>query len=330
MNRRCTISFVLALVAAVPIGAQAQATGKVYRLGVIVPSDTAAEAADRQNPGRIRVLRALQERGYVEGQNLVYDRRTAEGVMDRIPDIVADLVRLRTDVIVVPHVGIAKIATTVTTTVPIVSLAGDPVMRGLAQSLNRPGGNVTGIMAAGTSTVEQKRLELLRALVPSARRIAFVASRAWWDEWMGKAMHEAATALGIQVVYVEGKSTSFAEAFAVVRREKPDAVFFEASPTAFAFRSAIGEFALTSRIPSACGHQELVESGCLMTYNFVTAETYRALADFFDRIVKGAKAGDLPVHQYSRYEFAVNAKTAQAIGLAIPQSVLARADRVIE
>ena len=241
-----------------------------------------------------------------------------------------DLVRLKTDVIVVGHVLIAQAAVKVTTTVPIFSMAGDPVSRGVAQSLNRPGGNVNGIMAAGIATVEQKRLQLLRELAPKARRVAFVATREWWDDWMAKAMQEAASQLGIQVVYVESKTTGFVDAFAAVRSEKPDAVFFEASPIAMNFRTEIGEFARASRIPSACGQQELVEAGCLMTYNFTNAESVRALADFVDRVVKGARPGDLPYLQYTKYEFAVNIKTANAIGLTIPQSVLLRADRVIE
>jgi len=310
--------------------AHAQGTKKVYRVASILTSATAAEIADRSTPQFRAYVQALGDRGYVDGRNLILDRRTAEGAIERIPEIVAELVRLKTDVIVVQHIGVAQVVAKVTSTVPIISAAGDPVMRGLAKSLNKPGGNVTGIFAAGGITVEQKRLELLRTLVPGVRRVAFVATRAWWDEWMGKAMQAAASTLGIQVVYIESKNSGFDEAFANVRREKPDAVFFEASPTAFALRAAIGEFAVRSRIPSACGHQELVESGCLMTYNFLQTETTRVIVDFVDRILKGTKAGDLPFYQYNKYEFAINAKTAKAIGLSIPQSALLRADRVIE
>lgn len=328
MKRIILLAALFALCATLPPGAPAQPADRVVRIAYISSAASPAQVADPAT--RRPFLQALAARGYVEGRNLIFDFRSAEGVMERVPDIVADLVRLKSDLVVVGHVGIAQLAVKVTTTVPIFSLAGDPVMRGLAQILNRPGGNVNGIMAAGTATVEQKRLQLLRELVPNARRVAFVASRAWWDEWMAKAMREAAAPLGIQVVHVEGKATGFTEAFAAVRREKPDAVFFEASPAAMNFRAAIGEFARESRIPSACGHQELVEAGCLMTYNFTSAETLRALANFVDRIAKGAKAGELPYHQYTKYEFAVNVHTAKAIGLAIPQAVLLRVDRVIE
>ena len=330
MNRRDAVLALLALGAGTPVGLRAQSAERIYRVAGISLSTPVSEIANPANPGRRAILQALRERGYVQGRNLIYDPRTAEGVMDRIPDIVADLVRLNTDVIIVGHIGLAQIAAKVTTTIPIFSLAGDPLVRGIVQNLGRPGGNINGIFAAGTNTVEQKRLELLRELVPNIKRVAFVANREWWDGIWGKSLREAATTLGLQTVYIESKATGFGEAFVAVRREKPDAVFFEPTPAALSLRASIGEFAIASRIPSACGHQEVVEAGCLMTYNFTGAEAYRAIADFVDRIAKGAKVGELPYQQYTRYELAINAKTAKAIGLKIPQSLLVRADRVVE
>lgn len=316
-------------------GLYAQAPDRIIRIGLIYPSATPAQLADRSDPGRRLYEQAMRERGYVEGRNLVTERRTAEGKLESIPEIAAELVRLKSDVIVVGHLGIAQLAAKATTTIPIFSMAGDPIARGVAQSLNRPGGNINGIFASGTiptgtTAVEHKRLQLLRELVPNLRRIAFVANREWWDGAWGKGLREAASQLGIQFMYVESTAGGFAEAFSVLKREKPDAVYFESTPTAFSFRASIGEFAVFSRIPSACGHHEVVEAGCLMTYNFTVAEAYRTLADFIDRIAKGAKAGELPYRQYTQYEFALNAKTARAIGLTIPQSLLVRADRIIE
>lgn len=313
----------------------AQTAERIVRVSFISPSATSAELADVSNTVRRAYEQAMHERGYVEGRNLVTERRTAEGNLERIPEIVAELVRLRSDVIVVGHVGMAQLAAKATTTTPIFSMAGDPMTRGVAKSLNRPGGNINGIFAAGATTtaattVDAKRLQLLRELVPNLRRIAFVANREWWDGLWGKGLREAASQLAIQFVYVESTASGFGEAFAAVKREKPDAVYFESTPAAFHFRAAIGEFAVSSRIPSACGHHEIVEAGCLMTYNFSVAEAWRVLADFIDRIAKGAKAGELPYQQYTRYEFALNARTAKAIGLTIPQPLLIRADRVIE
>jgi len=315
-------------------GLYAQAPERIIRIGLIYPSATPAQIADRSDPGRRLYEQAMRERGYVEGRNLVTERRTAEGKLESTPEIAAELVRLKPDVIVVGHLGIARLAAKATTTIPIFSMAGDPIAGGVAQNLNRPGGNINGIFAAtytaGTSGVEHKRLQLLRELVPNLRRIAFVANREWWDGAWGKGLREAASQLGIQFMYIESTASGFAEAFMVLKREKPDAVYFESTPTAFSFRASIGEFAVSSRVPSACGHQEVVEAGCLMTYNFTVAEAYRTLADFIDRIAKGAKAGELPYHQYTQYEFALNAKTARAIGLTIPPSLLVRVDRVIE
>ncbi len=296
--KRRTLFRIIALVTlpwlANPAMSQAQPPERLVRIASISPTSSVSEISEPANPVRRAILQALRDRGYVEGRNLIYDPRTAEGVMERIPDIVADLVRLKTDVIVVGHTGMAQIAAKVTTTIPIFSMAGDPLVRGLVQSLNRPGGNINGITAAGTITVEQKRLELLRELVPSMRRVAFVASREWWDGIWGKSLRDAATMLGLQVVYIESKATGFGEAFAVVRQEKPDAVYFESSPAAFSLRASIGEFAAASRIPSACGHQEVVEAGCLMTYNFTTVETFRTMADFVDRIAKAPRPASCP------------------------------------
>jgi putative ABC transport system substrate-binding protein len=329
MKRRELLAASIALAAAACV-AHAQQPERIYRIATISPSATPAELTDPSSFGRRQMREAMQERGYVEGRNLIVDRRTAEGVPGRIPDIVADLVRLKTEVIIVPHISIAQVAAGVTNTVPIVSASGDAIRAGLVQNLGRPGGNVTGFFAAGTTGVEKKRLELLREMVPNARRIAFVASKSWWDEWMGKAMNDAASVLGLKVVYIEGKAAGFGEAFAAVKREKPDAVFFEASATAISFRAAIGEFARSGGIPSACGHQEVVEAGCLMSYNFSNADAYRGIARYVDLILKGAKPGELPFEQYSKYEFVVNAGTAKAIRLTVPQAVLLRADRVIE
>jgi len=328
-QRRQFLTATAALLAA-PRIARAQAPERIIRVGSIYMSSTPAALAVRTEPLRLMYEQAMRERGYVEGRNLITERRTAEGKIERIPEIVAEFVRLKADVITVGHIGMAQIAAKVTANIPIYSMAGDPLARGLVQSLNRPGGNINGIFAAGTNTVEEKRLQLLRELMPKIRRVAFVSNREWWDGLWGKSLREAATVLGLQAVYIERKAAGFDEAFALARQEKPDAVFFEPSPAAFNLRASIGEFAVASRIPSVCGHQEVVEAGCLMTYNFTVAEAIRTLVDFIDRVAKGAKAGELPYQQFTRYELALNAKTARAIGLTIPQSMLIRADRVIE
>ena len=314
----------LSLAALAQRGALAQPPGRVVRVGFITAQPARTDAVVRMYE------QAMGPRGYAEGRNLLTEWRTLEGQFERMTEIVAELMKRKSDVIVVGHISMAQLVTKTTSTIPIFSLAGDPQLRGVVHNLNRPGGNINGIFAAGSITVEQKRLDLLRELAPKMRRVAFVFSREWWDGSSGQALREAAAKIDLQVVHVESNASGFDDAFAAIKREKPDAMFFEASPAAFGSRASIGEFAAASGIPSACGHQELVEAGCLMTYNFTTAETFRVLADFIDRIAKGAKVGELPFQQYTRYELAVNAKTAKAIGLTIPQSVLMQAGRVIE
>ena len=307
---------------------------RVLRVGFIGVAPSAQyDATIRRQPLWQRYDQEMRKRGWIEGRNLVTLFRTTEGKLERVPDIAVELARSKAEVIMVPHLAMAVAGSAAAPSVPFFSLAADPVVRGVVQNLNRPGGNINGIFASaqtGTSTVEQKRLELLREMVPQMRRVAFVATREWWDGVWGGVLREAAARFGLEVLYVETTSANFAEPLAKLRRGRPDAVYFESSPSAFSHRVALGGFAATSGIPTACGHQELVEAGCLMTYNFTNAEGFDAMVDFVDRVAKGARPGDLPYRQYSRYEFALNARTAKAIGLAIPQATLLRADRVIE
>ena len=321
---------------AVTLTAAAQTPPKrVLTVGFIstTPSAQFDIATVRRHPIWQRYDQEMLKRGWTEGRNLVTLFRTTDGRLERVSDIAAELARSKAEVIMVGFIAMAEAGSAAAPSVPFFSLAGDPLARGVVQNLNRPGGNINGIFASastGVATVEQKRLELLREIVPKMRRVAFVATREWWDGYWGGVLRESAARFGLEVLYVETTSANFVEPLATLRRGKPDAVYFESSPSAFSHRVAVGDFAATSGIPTACGHQELVDAGCLMTYNFTSAEGFDAMVDFIDRVAKGARAGDLPYRQYSRYEFALNAKTAKAIGLAIPQSVLLRADRVIE
>jgi len=338
LSRRQVFGLVASAIAAIAVTLTATAQTppeRVLRVGFIsmAPSAQFDIATIRRQPLWQRYDQEMRKRGWIEGRNLVTLFRTTEGKLERVPDLAAELARSKAEVIMVPHIAMAVAGSAAAPSVPFFSLAADPIARGVVQNLNRPGGNINGIFASaqtGTSTVEQKRLELLRDMVPRMRRVAFVATREWWEGIWGAVLREAAARFGLEVLYVETTSANFAEPLATLRRRKPDAVYFESSPSAFSHRVAVGNFAATSGIPTACGHQELVEAGCLMTYNFTNAEGFDAMVDFIDRVAKGARAGDLPYRQYSRYELALNARTAKAIGLAIPQSVLLRADRVIE
>ena len=319
----------LALLGAV-LDVEAQPVAKVHRVALILTTSPPADMAGPEpiHPGVRAFVQALRARGYAENRNLVFDRRSAEGVWERADQIVADLVRLKTDVIVVANTDFARRAVKVTRNIPIVVLSGDTLVAdGLARSLARPGGNVTGFTIDVEVGTEVKRIELFSGLLPKARRIAFVGTKEDWTNHWGKALQSAAPALGVNLIHVASSKTGYAEAFSAIRRDKPDAFYVARSVTAYAFRQAIGEFALSSRLPSSCGG---VEHGCLMSYGLNVNDLFVRGADYVDRILQGTKPGDLPIERPSRFEFVVNLKTAKALDITIPQSVLLRADRVIE
>jgi len=313
--------------------ARAQAPAKVHRVALILATTPPADMAGvvpKFEAFRV-FLHSMRERGYVEGRGWILDRRSAEGQWDRTADIVADLVRLKTDVIVLPNVDFAARAVKVTRDIPIVVLAGDNLVEaGLARSLARPGGNVTGSSADVDAGADVKRLELLHALVPKARRIAFIGTNDDWTNRWGSAIRGAATTLGVELFHVESSHTSYESAFSRLRADKPDAFWMARNPTALGFRAAIGQFSRESGLPGACGHAETAQLGCLMSYGFILSDTVICGASYVDKILKGAKPAELPIEQASRFEFVVNLKTARQIGLAIPTSMLLRADRVIE
>ena len=313
--------------------AHGQSPVKVYRVALILTGSPVADMAGPEpvNPVVRAFLREMRERGYIEGRNWILERRSAEGHWERVGDIVTDLVRLRTDVIVLANTEFAVRAVKVTREVPIVALAGDYLVEaGLARSLARPGGNVTGSTVDVDSGADVKRLEFLLALVPKARRIAFIGTQEDWSNAWGMAIRSAATTLGVALFHAESTHSGYENAFAVVRREKPDAFWIARNPTALAQRAAIGQFSKESGLPGACGHAEAAQLGCLMSYGFVLNEAIARGASYVDRILKGAKPGDLPIEQARNFEIVVNLKTARQLGLAIPTSALLRADRVIE
>jgi len=330
MNRRLFLALTMVMVVA---PARAQSPAKVPRVALILATTPPADMAGPEpiSPPVRAFLQSMRERGYVEGRNWILDRRSAEGQWDRTADIVADLVRLRTDVIVLPNTDFASRAVKVTRDIPIVVLAGDNLVEaGLARSLARPGGNVTGSTVDVDAGADVKRLELLHALLPKARRIAFIGTKEDWTNSWGTAIRSAATTLDVELFHVESTHSSYESAFSKVRQERPDAFWMARNPAALAFRAAIGQFSKESGLPGACGHAETAQLGCLMSYGFVLNDVTTLGASYVDKILKGARPAELPIEQARRFEFVLNLKTARQIGLAIPTSVLLRADRVIE
>jgi putative ABC transport system substrate-binding protein len=278
----------------------------------------------------VQGLRAL---GYVEGQNLILERRSVEGRYERSGDIVAELVHLKADVIVTGGNPTARAAKAVTTTVPIVAAAvNDPVGDGLVQSLGRPGGNITGLTIRVGPEIEAKRLELLKEMLPGVSRVAYLGSKEnkdWEAPW-GNSVRGAAQVLGVTLVAAEHTPGQYTDAFTVISRARAEALFVGPSPVAYADRALIVDFATRARLPSIFAFREPVELGALVSYGVSLADIFRRAAEYVDKILKGAKPGELPIERPTKFELVINLKTAKALGLTVPPTLLARADEVIE
>ena len=333
MDRRAFLATLTSGLLAAPLAAEAQSVGKVYRVGLIFPSPPVSEMAGPEpvNVAARAFVRGLRTLGYVEGRNLILERRSAEGTFERFAPIVAELVSLSMDVIVVSNTPLAQRAREVTTAVPIVlGVSTDPVGSGLAQSLARPGGNVTGLTANVGPGIQGKRLELLKGAVPSASRVAFLGTKKLWDVVYETSIKAGAQALGLTVFLAEHTPTEYAGAFALIGRERPDALFVASSSENYAQRRLIVDFATSKRLPNVHAFRESVEDGGLISYGVNIADLFRRAAGYVDKILKGARPADLPIEQPTKFELVINLKTAKALGLTIPPSLLQRADQVIE
>jgi ABC-type uncharacterized transport system substrate-binding protein len=317
-----------ALVASTHLAA-AQEPKKVPRIGYLSPLDPATEST-RSEAFRL----ALRELGYIEGQNIAIEYRYAEGKLDRYPELAAELVRLKVDIIVAAGADrLVRAAKNATKTIPIVmaALPADPVETGLVESLARPGGNVTGITLLSRE-LGGKRLELLKEAVPKVARVAVLYDPAIPSSVieMKEALPDAARALGLTLQPWEVRAAEdFDKVFAALSKERPNGLYVLGGGLMNANRKRIADFALKSRLPSTHSNREFVDAGGLMYYGADLAASYRRVAYYIDKILKGTKPADLPVEQPTKFELVINLKTAKQIGLTIPPNVLARADRVI-
>ena len=335
MDRRAFLGAVACGFLAVPLAARAQQAGKVYRVGFISSGSPVLEMAGPEplNPNFRAFVQGLRALGYAEGQNLILERRSAEGRVERFGDIVAELVRLKADVIVTRTDPMARAAKAVTTTVPIVmATSRDPMGEGLVQSLARPGGNITGLTLVVGPEFEAKRLELFRAMLPGVSRVAYLGSKEDkdWERPYGRSVRTAAQALGVTLVLAEFTPHQYTDAFARISRARAEALFVSWTPAAYADRALIVDFATRARLPSAFFFRESVELGGLMSYGVDLTDNHRRAATYVDKILKGAKPADLPVEQPTKFELVINLTTAKALGLTIPQSLMVRADELIE
>ena len=326
MDRRAFLAGAAALLAA-PLAAEGQPAGKVYRLGIISPA--ASPAPSDRAVASLLVPAFLREMGYVEGQNLVVDRRYADNQIDRLPGLARDLVEHRMDVIFAVGNDAPRAIREVSKSVPIVMIGRDPVKLGYVASLARPGGNVTGVVISETGLAD-KRLELLREAIPKATRIGLLASADTGIKDQVEEAERAASSLGLTLRVVDVSNRAYEHAFAKLAAERAHALLVPSSPILNVDRKQIIALAAKHRLPAIYQWREHASEGGLMAYGSSISSLSRQVASYIDRILKGANPAELPLQQPTAYELTINLKTAKALGLTIPPSLLARADQVIE
>lgn len=324
--RRRDFIFLVAIATAPWPPASAQQSGRLYRVGVLTAgTNTPKPLADVSRD-------AFEKLGWIEGKNIVFERRYAENHPDRLPELAAELVGLKVDLIMAGGTLAPLAAKRATTTIPIVmTTAGDPVGSGLVSNLARPEANVTGLSFMAPD-LEAKRLQLLKEVIPRIARVAVL-----WDAanpYPARAFKEtkrAAQTLGIEVQSLEVRGPDdFAGAFDAARRQQPDALFAIGDPLISDFRKQIVDFASTQRLPAMYPLREYAEAGGLMSYGASISDLVRRAAGYVDKILRGAEPGELPVEQPTTFELVINLRTAKTLGLTIPPLVLAAATEVIE
>jgi len=321
------IALLAVAIISTPLAAEAQQTGKVWRIGVLETTSVALNAANLE-----AFRQGLRELGYVERQNYAIEYRSADGRPERFPDLAADLVRLKVDLIVTRGTGAALEAKNATRTIPIAMAgSGDPVQNGLVASLARPGENVTGLSTINSELVG-KRLGLLKEAIPGIARIAVVLNLSSPTlVTQRKQIEVAARSLGVQPQFLDvRKPEDLGRAFDTAIKQGADAVHVSLDTLTQTHLGRIVDLAAKHRLPTIYSTRDFVDAGGLMAYGVSRLEMYRHAATYVDKIFKSAKPGDLPIEQPTKFELVINLRTAKALGLTIPQSLLQRADQVIE
>ena len=275
----------------------------------------------------------LRRLGYVEGENLLIERYSAEGHHERYADLAREIVARNPDVIVTGTNPVVTAFKAATGTIPIVAFMLDPLHAGLVTSLGRPGGNLTGITLDPGVDIWGKRLEIMKEAIPSTARAVFLGMRQGWEGSSGQVLRDAAARLGISLLFVlpdKGNAAEIERVFAALEQQRPDAVLVSGEGDLYANRLLIAELAEKKRLPMMCPYRDYVEAGALMSYAVDLAELLTRMADDVHQILKGAKPGDIPIYQPTKLELLINLKTAKALALTLPPALLARADQVIE
>jgi putative ABC transport system substrate-binding protein len=327
------VTLTIGLLAA-PLAAEAQPTKKVYRIAVVHPSESVADMTEAKDPNFRAFFAELRRLGYVEGQNLVVERRSGEGRPARFPELAREVVQLQPDLIFVISARMARAFQAATTTIPTVGITPDPIFEKLVASLARPGGNLTGFSVEAGEELIGKNVEILKEAVPRASRVALLTPQADWEMPYGLVMRRVGARVGMTVIGAllsdPIQEPEFRRAFAAMVRDRVDTLIVADSAENFTHRQIIVTLAAQARLPAIYPFREFVDVGGLMSYSVDFAAMFRDAAGYVDRIFKGANPGDLPYQLPTKVPLVINLKTAKALGLTIPPAVLARADEVIQ
>ena len=334
MNRREFIALIGGAAAAWPLAARAQQPATQRRIAIFHPAipttlltETGGGSAWRAFFGELRRL------GYVEGENLIIERYSAEGHHERYANLAREIVARNPDVIVTGTNPVVIAFNAATSTIPVVAFMLDPLKAGLVTSLARPGGNLTGITLDPGIDIWGKRLQMLKEAIPSTAKAAFLGMREGWEGSSGEVLRAAGAELGISLVFMlpeKGTPSEIERVFDAMEQQRPDAVLVSGEGDLYAHRQLIAELAEKKRLPTMCPYRDYVEAGALMAYAVDLAELLRRMADDVHQILKGAKPGDIPIYQPTKFELLINLKTAKALGLTLPPALLAIAVEVIE
>ncbi len=326
MDRRAFISGITLGLLAAPLAVEAQQHDKMVRIGLLDYAASSPASDARWNAFRER----LRELGYAEGQNVVFELRRADGEASRLPSLVAELVNAKVNILVTASIEAALAVKQATSSIPVVMATSiDPVALGLVASLARPARNITGVTSQ-SSELAGKRLELLKQLIPRASRIAFLHDPDNRASLL-RDTESSAKSMGVVVLRFDARRPGDLEnAFLAMKHSRPDAVIFGENTLFLAYRGRIANLAITHRLPMMAAAREYTEAGALLSYGTYFPELFRQAAVYMDRILKGAKPADLPIEQPTKFELVINLKTAKALGLTIPPSLLQRADQVID
>ncbi len=322
------------LLGAMPWPARAQQRAIKYRIAIFHPAIPVNLLTETGGGSAWRAFfPELRRLGYVEGENIIIERYSAEGHHERYAALAREIVAAAPDLIVTGTNPVVVAFKAATGTVPIVAFMIDPVKAGLVPNLAKPGGNLTGITLDAGIEIWGKRMEILKEAVPSIANAAFLGMREGWEGSFGQFLRDAAGRLGISLISVLPQNGTIAEierVFAEMAQQRPDAVLISGEGDLYANRQLIGELTRKHRLPAMSPYRDYVDAGGLLAYKVDLAELMRRMADDVDKILRGAKPGDIPIYQATTFQLLINLKTANALGLTLPPSLLARADEVIE